>query len=270
MSLPEHRGLQRRIRWAAAIIFVLAVLLVVPLVVDDNLRLDLAQRTGLAPGRDAVKLADSSDGTLLIVIPLDNDDASGVSPWLYRAQFIAWPTDSGLRLENLESSDSVDLPLSEITFTAANGDGTLVLMRGPLADGSGDAAYTVTPESMTIIRLDSADAIPDAEGDWETPTWEKTKGTCNRPSPEKTLVGCFRRAGTASYLAGDWQLQLQLWGDYEQVTPVMRGMGFLPWVGFARNDTVVYMQNEVGLWRLDVPKSLLESRPSATPVAPRS
>lgn len=267
MSLPEHRGLQRRIRWVVAIIFALAVLFFVPLMVDDDLRLDLAQRTGLAPGRDAVKLADSSDGALLIVIPLDNDDGAGTSPWLYRAQFIAWPMDGGLRLENLESSTSIDLPLSRITFTAANGDGTLMLVRGPLLNDAGEAAFTIAPESMELTQLASANAVPDAEGDWETPTWEKTKGACNRPSPEKTLVGCFRRAGTASYLAGDWQLELQVWGDYEHVTPVMRGMGFLPWVGFARNDTVVYMQNEVGLWRLDVPENLLENRPSATPVA---
>lgn len=255
--MPEHGSLQRKILWTLLGLLAVFLFVAVPLTVDNNLRLKAAIQLGIAPGKDAEKIADGNDGALLIVIPLDSGAESSPTPWLYRAQFIAWPNADGNTLENLETGENIQLPLAEITFTAANSDGSLILLRGTMADGSGDAAFTISPVSMDLTKLASADAVPDSPGDWATATWEKTKGMCNRPSPNKRLVGCFDRSGTASYLAGDWQLDLLVWGNYELQYPIMRGMGFLPWMGFAHDDSVVYLQNELGIWRIDVPEKIL-------------
>ena len=256
---------------SAGIVGLIAIFVGVPLAVNDDLRYNLALQTNVAPGKDATWLADEDDGALLIVVPLENGDADGTSPWLYRAQFIAWPSDAGNEIENLENGQRAQLPLSSIDFTSANADGSIVLLRGVHKDTGNPAAFTIDPHEMAIEQLATADAVPDAPGDWETPTWEKTRGTCNRPSPGKRFIGCFNRADTASYLAGDWQFDLQIWGDFESVEPLFRGQGFLPWVGFAQDDTVVYLQNERGIVRIDVPESILaaapQARPYSTPVA---
>lgn len=256
--MSEHRSLQRRVRWIVATVVLIAILVTVPLAIDNELRLELAVKSGLAPGKDAVQLADGDDGALLIVVPLDNAGGESSSPWLYQAQFIAWPNADGVLLQNLETDAELQIPLERVEFSAANADGSLVLLRGPEMGKGAEAAITVSTQSMELTRLSTPESIPDANGDWQTPTWEKTLGTCDRPSPQKHLVGCFNRASTASYLAGDWQLDLQAWGDFDNVEPVMRGMGFLPWVGFAKNDTVVYLQNENGIWRIDVPDTMLK------------
>jgi hypothetical protein len=269
--MHHHQTLQCRLLIALGVVIVLGLLIGVPLTVNDDLRLDLALRTGLVPGKDAEQLTDTDDGALLIMVPLNNGNAEGTSPWLYRAQFIAWPNADGNELDHLGTRERVQVPLASIEFTSSNGDGSLILIRGPLADTGEMAAFTVEPGSMTVTQLPSADAVPDVPGDWATPSWEKTAGMCNRPSEEKRFVGCFTRADGASYLAGDWQLDVQIWGNFEVVHPLYRGQGFLPWMGFAENDTVVYLQNELGIVRIDIPEDILEDappgRPYATPAA---
>jgi len=262
-----HKSLQRRLLIALGVIVALVLLVGVPLTVNDDLRLDVALRSGLVPGRDAEKLTDADDGALLVVVPLNNGNAEGTSPWLYRAQFIAWPNAGGNELENLGTRERVHLPLASIEFWSANADGSLILMRGPLAETGEMAAFTVAPGTMTVTQLPSADAVPDGPGDWATPSWEKTAGMCNRPSEQKRFVGCFTRADGASYLAGDWQLNVQIWGNFEIVHPLYRGQGFLPWMGFAEDDTVVYLQNELGIVRIEIPDDAIADAPVGTPYA---
>lgn len=260
-----HKSIQRRVMFAAGIFVVLGLLIGLPLTVNDDLRYDLALRTNIAPGGDAEWLSDADDGALLIVLPLDHGDANGPSPWLYQAQFIAWPNEQGNELENLETGERVQIPVATIDFSSSNSDGSLVLLRGIGMENNAPRAFTIDPATMVVQELPGGDSVPDAPGDWMTPTWEKVKGMCNRPSPNKRFVGCFTRASTSSYFAGDWQFDVQTWGDFEEVEPVFRGQGFLPSVGFAQDDTVVYMQNERGIVRVNIPEEALQNAPSGTP-----
>lgn len=263
-----HKSLQRRLMIAAGIVVVLGLLIGVPITVNDDLRYDLAINTGLAPGRDAEWLSNADDRALLIVLPLDHGSADGTSPWLYRAQFIAWPNDAGNELENLETGERVQIPVSNIDFSAASGDGSLVLLRGTDSEGNQTRSITIEPATMTMEELPEGRSVPDAPGDWITPTWEKSKGMCNRPSPNKRFVGCFTRSSTSSYFAGDWQLDVQIWGDFDEVVPVFRGRGFLPSVGFAQDDTMIYMQNERGIVRIAVPDQAQEAAGPGSPYVP--
>lgn len=266
--MHHHKRLQRRVLLATLVVAALVVVIGVPLVVFDDERYQLAQELNLVPGKDAVRLTNEGDGALLIVIPLSTNDPTMTSDWAFRAQFIAWPNADGNELEHLETHERAQVPLGTIDFTSSNAGGTLILMRGPLVGSGEEAAFTVEPDTMSVTQLPEADSIPDSPGDWETPTWQKTTGLCERVSVERRFVGCYTRAGGASYLAGDWQLDLQIYADYTQVHPLYRGQGFIPWMGFAEGDTVVYLQNELGIVRIDVPQDIQDAAPFGTPYVP--
>lgn len=262
-----HAKLQRRVLIGVLIFAVIAALIAIPLIINDDLRYNLAMRLGQIPGQSVEKLADADDGALLIVLPLDNPEQSDITPWLFQARFIAWQRSDGIDLENIETAERVMLPLSEIEFISANGDGSLVLMRGPDAESGETTAITVEPGSMRLVVLDDHDAIPNAPGDWDTSIWEKQVSWCHRPSPGKQFIACFVPSELAAYAAGDWELGVQYWGDYQQQFPIFRGQGLLPFVGFAHGDTMMYFQNERGLWRAEIPQDVLDEAPNATPYA---
>lgn len=266
--MNQHRRLQRRVLLATLIVAALVVIIGVPLMVLEDERYQLAQELDLVPGKDAVRLTGEDDGALLIVMPLAIDDPTMTADWAFRAQFIAWPNEDGNELEHLETHQRVQVPLSSIDFTSNNDEGTLLLMRGPLASSGEEAAFTIEPTTMKVTQLPSADFVPDVAGDWETPSWQKTTRLCERVSVERRFVGCFTRAAGASYLAGDWQLDLQIFANYKIVHPLYRGQGFVPWMGFAEADSVVYLQNELGIVRIEVPEGALDDAPHGTPYAP--
>lgn len=263
--MHHHKALQRRVLIGTLVIAALALVIGVPLILLENERYELAQDLDLVPGKDAIQLSNEDSDALLIVVPLDANDPYNATKWLYRAQFIAWPNADGIELEHLETHERVQVPLATIEYTYNNGDGSIILMRGPLAETGEEASIMVEPSSMTVTQLDNADSVPDSPGDWETASWQKTDGLCTRVSENRRFVGCFTRAGGASYLAGDWQLDLQIYADYTTVHGLYRGQGFVPWVGYAENDTVVYLQNELGIVRIDVPQDILDEAPVGTP-----
>lgn len=241
-----------RILLVLAAIFLLVA---IPLVVNDELRLNTAQTLGLAPGKGAERLAEGDDGATLVVIPLA-EDMTDRERYRYAARFIAKPDAAGLRIADIESDRETTIPLVELDFIAASDDGAHVLFRGP--DAAGDPqAVLMESEDLSVEVLPEHDATPEIEGNWETPTWAKTTGICDRFSPERKFVACFNRADAASYLAGDWQIDVQLFGDFRIVEPVYRGTGFLPIIGFAHDDTWLYFQNETGIWRIEIPEELI-------------
>jgi hypothetical protein len=258
VSTGSHfsHDLQRKVVRTLIAITLLVVVVGVPLVVLDDIRLNVAQQLGLAPGRDAEQLADAGDGATLVVLPLGDYDGVGRERYRYKAEFIGLPVDGGTKLTDIETDETLTVPLAELEFIASNADGSHVLFRGPAFDSGDEVAVLVDTESMTMESLPDGRATPAIEGDWETPTWAKTTGLCDRYSPEQRFVACFNRADAASYLAGDWQVDIQLYGDYQVVEPAYRGAGFLPMLGFAHQDTWIYLQNENGIWRVEVPESM--------------
>lgn len=262
----HHNDVQRRVIRIVLGIAAIFLIIAVPLVILDDLRLDVARELNLAPGRDAEQLADGDDGALLIVLPLGEYTGVGRERYAYQAAFIARPANDATSLTDIETGETIDLPLASVDFVASDPDGAHVLLRGPGAgDLEGETAILVTSAGNTVDVLPEGQLTPNLPGDWETETWEKTTGLCDRISPQKKFVACFNRADAASYLAGDWQLDAQLFGDFEIVEPVYRGIGFLPMVGFAHDDSWVYLQNETGIYRVEIPQSLQELAPATTP-----
>lgn len=262
-----HAKLQRRVLIGLGILAILVIGLGIPLITNDEFRYDLAMRTNSIPGGSVEKIAEPDEGAILVILPLEHQDEDLLTTWLYRAQFIAWPTESGIDLENLESGEHITLPITEIYLVSSNRDGTLVMMRGYDLESGDLITITIDPESMVLEHIGDAEAVPDSPGDWETSIWAKQEGRCHAGSPDRRFVVCFERSELAAYAAGDWQLNVQYWGDYEEQYPIFRGLGFLPFVGFAHSDTVIYFQNENGLWRTDVPEDVLEDAPAGIPFA---
>lgn len=258
MSGSSHfsRDTQRKFMIALAAIAAIIVVLGVPLVLFGNLRLNAAHQLGLAPGEDAEQLADGDDGATLIVLPLGDYEGAGRERYRYKAQYLARPTDGGIELSDIESRRTLILPLEELAFIAADAEGAQVLFRGPGTGGDDDTAILVDTAALTAHPLPKGKEAPDIEGDWTTPVWEKSTGPCDYYSPQWKFAACFNRADAASYLAGDWQIDIQLYGTYGVEEPVYRGRGFLPILGWAHDDTWLYFQNEVGIWRIEVPEGL--------------
>ena len=260
MSSSSHFSgdLQRKFVVILLGVTALIVILGVPLILFGDLRLEVAHQLGLAPGRDAEQLADGEEGAMLVVLPLGDYEGIGRELYRYKAQYLARPENGGTELTDIESGQTLTIPLEELDFIAADADGAHVLFRGPASEGEGESAILVDTASAKARELPPGQEVPDIEGDWVTPVWEKTTGRCERYSPQEKFIACFNRADAASYLAGDWQIDVQLYGEYGVVEPVYRGAGFLPVLGWAHDDTWIYFQNERGIWRVEVPESLQE------------
>lgn len=257
--------IQRRVIRILIAAAILLTLIATPLILFDELRLDIAHELGLAPGKDAEKLADGDDGAVLVVLPLGDYQGVGREQYRYEAAYIARPSDTGYTLTDIETDATIDVPLSELSFIAADSEGEHILFRGPTSDGGGESAALVTRDDATAEVLPEGQDAPDLPGDWETPVWAKVVGTCDRVSPHERFIACFNRAEIINYLAGDWQVDVQLFGDFQVSEPVYRGLGFRPILGFAHDDTWLYFQNETGIYRIEIPQSLQAHSPVATP-----
>lgn len=261
-SRSHHFGdIQRRV--VRTLLAIVAIILVIgtPLVLLDELRLNVAHTLNLAPGKDTEQLFDADDNATLVVLPLGDYDGTGQERYTYRAQYLAQPVTDGTGLTNIETDETITIPQTELDFIAADGEGHHVLFRGPGADGAGEVSTLVTVANGTTEAIAEGET-PAIPGDWETPTWSKTVGLCDRYSPASLYVACFNRADAASYLAGDWQIDVQIFGDFRNVEPVYRGSGFLPILGWANDDTWLYFQNEKGIWRIEIPESIQNAQSS--------
>jgi hypothetical protein len=248
--------------------FAIVVLVGTPLLIFDELRLDLAHRFGLAPGREAELLVDGDEGAVLVILPLGEYDGVGRERYAYEAAYIARPVDSGMILTDIETNATLEIPLAEIPFIAANGDGSTILFRGPLAnEPNSEREVVVHRADGDMDVLPEGQLAPDEPGDWETETWRKVTSTCDRISPNHRYIACFNRAELVNYFAGNWQVDVQVYGDFRISEPVYRGLGFWPTLGFAHDDQWLYFQNERGIYRVEIPESLQQHQPSSTPQA---
>ncbi|HWV22815.1 MAG TPA: hypothetical protein VNZ58_01375 [Thermomicrobiales bacterium] len=257
MNTQSHhtRTIQRRVIWTLVVVFAIILAVGTPLVVNDDLRYDLAMRFELIPGKHAEHLADADDDAILVVLPIHGKTTSGNDRIFYRAQFIGRPDADGTKLTDIDSGTTVNIPIADVDFIAADPTGEHVLFRGKRSE----PAVMVDTRSLTAESLPPGQQEPDLPGDWETAIWDTGAGLCDRYSPGKKFVVCFQQASAASYFAGDWQIDIQLYGDYNVSEPVFRGKGFLlPMVGFANDDTWIYFQGIDGIWRVEVPHDLQE------------
>lgn len=253
------RSTQRRFKRLFLIGSAVLLLALTPLVVSGDLRLDLAHRMNLVPGGDIRQLAGGNDEVTLIIVPIQATSASGRDEVRFHAAFLADSAGPQVVLTSTDDGQSVTLPLQEFDFFSASHDGSHVLFQD-----------TRDPQAIegVLVRVDSLEATPmtadspyppNIPGDWETPSWQTSPGTCAGISPQASFISCFQNPKLATYLAGDWEIQVRVYGDADQVLPVYRGVGLRPWAGWTKDDSRLYFENEEGIWVAPISTGMFSS-----------
>lgn len=245
-----NKATQRRFLRILVIVSVLVIAAAVPLVINSQLRLDVAQRLDLVPGGDIEQIADGDDGIQLIVAPIEVERERNLPQYRFRAVYLSRQTDEGTELISIDSGASRAIPLDSLDFIAASPDASHLLFRDT-EDGS-TGAVLIEIATGEVTSMPSVESVPDLPGNWDEPVWARTMGECMGYSPHARYIACFQKPALASYLAGDWELQARVYGDVDEVVALYRGIGFRPFIGWSGDDQWLYFQNEQGIWRAEV------------------
>lgn len=257
-----HRKTQRRFLFIAIAVALVVAVIGIPLMVLSQQRLELGYRLGIVPGGDVQQIAGPKDGAVLVVVPFHLPDDAYGSAYRQRAQYLARPSSDGMSLEDLSTGHTIHIPLTGLDFIAANDDGSLILFRQGEAQSSA-ISVVVDVEREAVTTLPAGSAAPDLPGDWTTPIWAKVGTQCGMRSVTSTYIACFPGPTLATYFFGDWQLDLQKYGDYRVSKSLFRGMGFVPSLGWTNDDQFIYFQNERGIWKIELGPNPLDL--AATP-----
>jgi hypothetical protein len=231
----------------AVIVAVIIVIAAIPLLTNPELRLDLFRQAGFVPSGEGELVASGESDADLIVIPTEHEIPTSDRPQLrFLAAFISWPEGDHLRLQPLNAGEDFTVPIDHFDLVSAAPDGSQMYMRGT------DRAVLVDVPNARVLEQFPADEAPDVSWDWRTAVWAHPAFICDRISNSATWIGCFRRPQLASYLAGDWHLQLERYGNPNEKHDVMRGLGFRPIIGFTADDAWLYIANERGIRRFNV------------------
>ncbi|MGC4107460.1 MAG: hypothetical protein QM753_14145 [Thermomicrobiales bacterium] len=246
-----HRRTQRRFRNVAIVLAALVAVIAVPLMVMSQQRLELGYRLGIVPGggSDVQQVAGPNDGAILVVVPFRAPGDAYGSAYRQRAQYLARPSEAGMTLEDLSGGASIAIPLQDLDFIAASDDGSIILFREGTAPSSA-RSVVVDVTTGKVTDLPAGTLAPDLPGDWTTPVWAKVGTQCGMRSVTSIYIACFPNPTLATYLFGDWQLDLQLYGDYQISRPLFRGLGFVPSLGWTNDDQTIWFQNERGIWKI--------------------
>jgi len=245
-----NASLQRRFFWAVLVLSVLLAAAAFPLILNPQLRLDLAHRFGLAPGEGIEQIANSDDGVALVAAPIEIERERNRPQYRFRAVYLSQETNQGVKLTSIDTGAVLTLPLDAVDFISASPDVSHMLFRD--SEGETTGSVLVEVASGRVAPLPSVGSVPEIPGNWEEPVWAQTMGECNGFSPHAEYIACFQNPQLAAFLAGDWELQVRVYGDADRVATLYRGLGFRPFIGWSHNDRWLYFQNERGLWRAEV------------------
>lgn len=238
---------QRRVMIGAIVAALAVVLIAIPLMVNPELRLEVFRWAGFVPDGEGELVAGEDSGATLIVLPTSHQiEGTGRPQLRFLAAFITWPDDDGMRLQPLNGGDDFTVPLTSYDLVSSSPKGSQMFMAGP----EGGVLIDV-PEATVISTLAPGEA-PDVGWDWQTAVWQQQTFICDRVSNTATWIGCFARPELSTWLAGDWQLDLERYGPSKEMHHVMRGLGFQPIIGFTADDAWLYIYNERGIRRFNV------------------
>lgn len=239
--------LQKRIAIGAAVVAVVFLVIAIPLATDPELRLDTFRWAGFVPDGEGELIADEESDATLIVLPTAHQvEGTGRPQLRFLASFITWPDDDGMRLHPLNGGDDFTIPLTSYDLLSSSPKGSQLFMSGP------EGGVLVDVPKASVIETLGPGEEPDVTWDWRTAVWEQQTFICDRVSNTATWIGCFNRPELSTWLAGDWQLDLERYGASRESHPVMRGLGFQPIVGFTADDAWLYIYNERGIRRFNV------------------
>ncbi len=243
----RHGKVQRRVAIGAAIVALVIALIAIPLVTDPELRLETFRRAGFVPQGEGELVADGNSGATLIVLPSAHDiEGTGRPQLRFLAAFTTWPEEDGMRMHPLNGGEDFAVPLTSYDLVSASPKGSQMFVAGP------EGGVLIDVLATEVIATLAPGEAPDVDWDWQTAVWQQQTYICDRVSNTATWIGCFERPDASTWLAGDWQLNLERYGASREVHHVMRGLGFQPIVGFTADDEWLYISNERGIRRFEV------------------
>lgn len=252
--MPGDYGRQQRLAmWIAGIIAVIVLAIAIPILVSSSFRLSVGQRLGIAPGANADKLYGPDDDAELVILQQTVPVAGTASYTRFFAVAIAVHENGVIVTTNLATHRQARLPLTNYDLIATSRDRSWLLFVDKQPDGSQHAVlWSLT--SNEVKPLLAGHVTPDIPGDWAHDVGGAAID-CNGVSPHDTWVACLTsRSANRKFFFGDWQLQVSPFGNPHDSTPLYRGNGIEPIVGWSSDERFLYFQNELGIWRVAAPK----------------
>ncbi len=252
---------QRRFRRIILATAMVLILLGAPLLLAPGWRLTVGQRLQFVPGQDADRLFGPGEQVELVVLTEEIPVPGSLPSKRYTAVYIAEHASGAVQLHDLAAGRIIRLPISTYDrITAANDRSALLFV--DRAETPNERRVLVTVTSGEVRELSPDEREPALPGNWSADIPFGVIG-CGGVSPRGTWVACIRTGtGFSPYLFGSWELQAHRYGAPDECVRLYRGRGTHPIVGWADDESVLYFQNEFGLWRVSVPPPR-SARPSS-------
>ena len=249
---------QKKFRRILFAVVALLVLVAVPITVNGELRLDIAQRLNLVPGADVRQIAPGDTDLTLLVLPVEFADDNGRPSYGFRAAALAREVDAGIELTFLDDESTTVVDVGTLEFWSGSLDGRYLLIRDTIGVTPTSKSVLVDLDTKAVKRLTPDQPAPtDIQGNWNQGAWEISAGKCGGTSPNRRFIACYPRPRLAWYLAGDWELEVIQFGNANRKAEVFRGLGFRPWLGWSADDSRLYFQNEHGIWVAEITDEML-------------
>ncbi len=248
MSSHHVQREQRRFRLIVLATIVALALVLTPVLLLSELRLEIGHRLGWVPSNAEQLFGDGDPVELIVLVQETPNPYSGPSRQ-YTAVYIAEWTETAIRLHDLTHGGTRDLPIARYDLISGEADQIALLFIDEKAPGGAEAAL-ITLATGEVRPLPKGETDPGLPGNWDEEVSFGNIG-CSGVSPDKAWVACVVHGGTRLFF-GDWELVVHPFGRSDEAIGLYRGLGSDPVVGWAPGGETLYFQNERGLWRSDV------------------
>lgn len=231
---------ERRLKWFLIILAVILISSLAILYLLPGFRLSLGQTLRIVPGRDAEQVVPAGEARL-IVISSEVDAQLSQGRFRHEARYIVRDAMPPL-VTDLRTGVEFSLPLDSYDDVLISSDRTRLLFT---QDGGSSAILTLADNQVEPVAGQPA-------GDWLDDVFSRER-LCSGSSPSDQYALCIR-TGSAGfrYVIGDWEIQVRPFGSSDSWQRVYRGRGLVPIAGFSPDETSVYLQNELGIWRAPI------------------
>lgn len=238
MASPPSR-VEQRIKIGLIILGIAIVVIVVVLYLLPAFRLQLGQTLRIVPGADAVKVASAKDARLIVISEPVQTELSGIRYREEARYLMHYGPGPKLSLIDLRNGKEVPLPIAGRPSVEISRDRTKLLFR---------------TERSVVLDL-ASDKVTEVQGtppgQWSDQVYIPS-GACPGSSPHDKYTFCILKGGASNtiYLFGNWQVNVKPYATTVSGNGVFRGRGFLPIVGFAPDDSSIYIYSEYDIWKV--------------------
>ena len=240
----HHKREQRNARIIALVLAIVLVAVSVPLFANPSLRLGVAEGIGAVPDGEREELFPDAVGLELVIVVEEIPLETSLPIERYTAVYVAERSPDAVVLHDLVVERDLTLPLPRYDRIAAAADRSAVMLVDEQADPV--QAVLVTIATGDVRPLPPGQTDPGIPGDWATDIFAGSAG-CNGVSPSGNWVAC---AVGSPRVFGDWELYVHPAGRSKDKERVLRGLGSTPILGWAADDSAVYLQNENGVLKV--------------------